>query len=1523
MNRERGYKSYKKRYSSSGQYQEDPVIMKSPEEEQNERIVNLFFKIGDKHQPQEHLEHLADLLEKEYQPRDIFIKSWKSCLPISFNISLYGTLTGILNARNFDIGQDMIVAAAELLNAGLESSSFRQIKLVIRYFAECVNAGVILPGQLIGLFDTFLAVASEINVNQERADAFVYVVMAAIPWAAVQLRDRNLMELERIMGELQNYMAQRAENVNASGISAANSALLVYRDCVEGEPYEAVDKLTLLWEQTLNLKNSNWETPILPKYNEKFAEANSRQIPHDIPAITIPTSVTQVKFLYQTKFWIFDDNVNAPGNKKICNLPSTTLLSRHILEDSIIDIIRMFSLNHKECALILLNTEQYFNTSYIEQQGIQVYEAVIEAIFQEMFRLPKCHERFVYYSTLVIDLCKESLDKIPSVLGRSIKLLFARLDSENGAGGMDVECIKRFSEFFARHLSNFGFSWKWSDWEYVLDADPTCGKFVFVRETLHNCVRLAYYDRIKNSIPETFELQGQIFATSAPGFLFSFQESDIVADDNLFDLIRELNSKISHRDDANLIEEVLKSIDSYIAENPSNFAERFIGKTSYENAHEAFLQCIMYQGSKSFSHLLGVIERYLPLLQKINETEEHQLLTTKVTHAFWENNPQFLEIILTKLVNYKVIEAKAIFTWLLSAENLEKNCTKFFVWNILSTTLNKLTVRVQQITLRLEKKSPSDEMMNDDIQESVASLEGALEAAQKERKDTIIHCMQKFVEILSGIGAEDVVYWRWTSGLFRQMTREFQVEIDKLKFTLDGVVFGSVIDDRILAIWNAAKAVYELHVFYRNYISLKLQYDEYALKRTKLSKIEMRSVIVFGIPKELRNEVNLSIFFNNLQVGKVENVVLCRNWSLLQQAVQKRLYYLEKLEKLCLKLDGLPKLERSIAIPTATFRGQVTAVEVAVEEIMSRYNSIEPSYRPTHKPGVWGLFGEAVDSTQNYVANFKHWDSMVEKFRKNPHLSAATSIGIVSFESPISATIVSQAVSHMDPFSCIVKNAPEPRDIYWQNLSSKAAHSYTKLLRMVFVMSVMSYFFYQLWNVVLVIPFANFIYEIILWNPQKVIEKLGQMLPKVTLFNLVRDYPHQSNHFTEHCDFASPIATCGSVIFDVDVFIIGTMYFSIQPLILPFCTLFFATAYFIYKYLLMYVHIPLYESKGVATPYVVNRCLAGLAIMQLSMMGVLALKSAEDSSFSATANPGSAESLSAYAQMVIGVIPLLCITFFTHKLLSDAYEKQIRNIPLEIIGKAIRSFGKSDEETELNHGQSSYQISPPELLFEQELAGIDRLPQRKLKNRLSSFSLSRSHQQDQVHINLSDDSSSGDEVLPSKRFSTFSIIQPNTDFNPFHDPSEVNPVLDANPNAGYLPVNNGVDTNTMQRHIEPPMTRVSGILDVPLESAMLRYGEESDNTAVDDAEEDAQLHSYMHPALIGKLPLPWIEGNNFESLRKGQGKLQKALLHRLKYQQRLSIEEADPEIEAEERNLLGRMNVFFDGMTSWLNLAVS
>jgi nuclear cap-binding protein subunit 1 len=139
-------------------------------------------------------------------------------------------------------------------------------------------------------------------------------------------------------------------------------------------------------------------------------------------------------------------------------------ISRFILEDTISDIIQIFSLNHLEASKILLNTQDFLAAGYF--QTYNIYQALVETLISEMVSFPKPDEKIIYYSTLLMDLCKGELKKVPSAMGRALKIMFDRMDLSKQ--GMDVECIRRLSEWFSHHLSNFGFSWKWSDWYIFL-----------------------------------------------------------------------------------------------------------------------------------------------------------------------------------------------------------------------------------------------------------------------------------------------------------------------------------------------------------------------------------------------------------------------------------------------------------------------------------------------------------------------------------------------------------------------------------------------------------------------------------------------------------------------------------------------------------------------------------------------------------------------------------------------------------------------------------------------------------------------------------------------------------------------------------------------------------------------------------------------------------------------------------------------------------------------------------------------
>ena len=58
-----------------------------------------------------------------------------------------------------------------------------------------------------------------------------------------------------------------------------------------------------------------------------------------------------------------------------------------------------------------------------------------------------------------------------------------------------------------------------------------------------------------------------------------------------------------------------------------------------------------------------------------------------------------------------------------------------------------------------------------------------------------------------------------------------------------------------------------------------------------------RTIRLSGIPAELRSEEQIKEFVEALEIGKVDNVMLCRNWKELDQLMNKRVNILRRLEE--------------------------------------------------------------------------------------------------------------------------------------------------------------------------------------------------------------------------------------------------------------------------------------------------------------------------------------------------------------------------------------------------------------------------------------------------------------------------------------------------------------------------------------------------------------------------------------------------------------------------------------------------
>ena len=85
-------------------------------------------------------------------------------------------------------------------------------------------------------------------------------------------------------------------------------------------------------------------------------------------------------------------------------------------------------------------------------------DVAVDAVFSQIFQLPTPEHKLVYYHSVLTESCKIAPAAVAPSLGRAIRFLYKNI------GQMDLELGYRFMDWFAHHLSNFGFTWKWTEW---------------------------------------------------------------------------------------------------------------------------------------------------------------------------------------------------------------------------------------------------------------------------------------------------------------------------------------------------------------------------------------------------------------------------------------------------------------------------------------------------------------------------------------------------------------------------------------------------------------------------------------------------------------------------------------------------------------------------------------------------------------------------------------------------------------------------------------------------------------------------------------------------------------------------------------------------------------------------------------------------------------------------------------------------------------------------------------------------
>ncbi|KAF1886068.1 hypothetical protein Lal_00021349 [Lupinus albus] len=611
-------------------------------------------------------------------------------------IPLYGTLIGLINLENEDFVKKLVEKTQTKFQDALDIGNCNVIRILMRLMTVMMCSKVLQPSSLVVVFETFLSSAAT-TVDEEKgnplwqpcADFFITCILSCLPWGGADLIEQVPEEIERVMVGVEAYLSIRRH------ISDVGLSFFENDEEIERGPGDK-DFLEDLWDKIQVLSSNGWKVESVPRPHLSFEAQLVAGKSHEFGPIScpilpsppsVPSGISNGKQKHEAELKypqrIHRLNIFPPGKTE-----DLQPIDRFVVEEYLLDVLLFFNGSRKECASFMVGLPVPFRYEFL----------MAETIFSQLLMLPEPPFKPIYYTLVIIDLCKALPGAFPAVIAGAVRALFEKI------ADLDMECRERLILWFSHHLSNFQFIWPWEEWAFVLDLPKWAPQRVFVQEVLEREVRLSYWDKVKQSIENAPGLEELLPPKGGPKLKFGAEDGK---ENNEHVLSGELNNMIKGK-------APVREIISWIDENvfPNNGLEVTI---------RVVVQTLLNIGSKSFTHLITVLERYGQVIAKVCPDEDKQVMLIAEVSSFWKSNTQMTAIAIDRMMGYRLVSNLAILRWVFSAENIEQFHTSDRPWEILRNAVSKTHNRISD--LRKEILS---------LQKNISSAEEAAKGAKSE-----------------------------------------------------------------------------------------------------------------------------------------------------------------------------------------------------------------------------------------------------------------------------------------------------------------------------------------------------------------------------------------------------------------------------------------------------------------------------------------------------------------------------------------------------------------------------------------------------------------------------------------------------------------------------------------------------------------------------------------------------------------------------------------------------------------------
>ncbi|KZT12669.1 uncharacterized protein LAESUDRAFT_733291 [Laetiporus sulphureus 93-53] len=666
-----------------------------------------------------------------------------------FKIPYYAALLRLLHDPSPSDGEEIssepgLVLGKQILEdywkgfqAFLDQLAWREIRLCIHFFAHLTVAKLISPQSMFELLKSFTAVLEEFGVSHGRAMKAALCAAEGLMMAGPAIKDNIALDTAEIVNAISAY----TESVSATK-TLVQPIVRLYSDAAFIENADELLDSALAALRTLRDSDFAQTPDSFPQPYLDSSEYNG--VPFDLPSLLVPPEVIELDGLttdtgedaqIKKEEWpqyyirIFDNDVTPD--------PATPI--GYAIRSGILDIIDIFEVNRKECARLLLEFPKWMLPGTFKsrpgappQEPVlgkdwQLESTILEVTLGSIFILPESHHKPVYYIALITELCKLSPQTVGPVVGKSIRKLYSLL-----ADGLDVEAAHRFAEWFAVHMSNFGFQWVWREWIPDMSLSSRHPKRKFMRRAVEFEIRLSYYDRILKTLPEPMQApDAQVMPDEGPGPDFDYDDPARPYHEAAQSVLNLLRGRAK-------AEDVIGHLDSL----RNTISETAEGDVVVESVvRKIAVECLLHIGSRSFSHFLNAIERYLPLLRNLapgGANTEARMDILNAVYSFWNRSRNMVVIVFDKLMQYQIVDPTDVVSWAFihSGSGTEGNPSfDAFQWDVLKGALDKANGRV---TIARRKVTALRKEEDDNAARAKASDSATMEADAEGKQANVI-----------------------------------------------------------------------------------------------------------------------------------------------------------------------------------------------------------------------------------------------------------------------------------------------------------------------------------------------------------------------------------------------------------------------------------------------------------------------------------------------------------------------------------------------------------------------------------------------------------------------------------------------------------------------------------------------------------------------------------------------------------------------------------------------------------------